>query len=907
MLVIYKMGTIKSILCLLPFLWLTAHSSIAYRSYNPSHNEEDSCKYFENPLIIPIFKARINSQQCYPDEYPEETQYVESSREITFRPRSDLFLEESEEKPNTNFPDKDINFRYLNQDIESMNDLLDLNSEEIGMPPSLLPLEKEVKHWKIEEVKSLTSPELLPDVNLDEEKQNIDLKTIGDQTMDAEQIKFGRFVADDDPPVTEPVNTVGTTNRKQFDNSGNPKIPEIILTDITPQEDKEPDFMEQLEKIKLAARTTPTPVGEGVTEENLKGTARDIPSNFHVKEHVPSVSHITRTEETTSKINIIKKESIKHLHHRKKKGHSRKKSKKRQRKHDTGKAMHIQIPQRIGRDVKNSVHPNTIIGITKNEHSVPNDTINTPELVQTLQPMDEDIQINTTDNTISGHQDQESSAKSTAFAQTHRPVKGIAINSVANTTNKHRGIEITGVKEAENANKIKEYQESEITIKNPVPVQNPQFVGVVENAVVDSINEHPERENITKGTVFAETPQALEFVQKAIVNTNKEHPEIEMINKNPIHVQPIKKYVENATHKHPEKESTTNSSVSRKTSKSVEERLQNKIIHTTNEYQENSVNDSVIMQTPQPAEAIDNVHRETEDPITQTPKSVDKYVQNIITYPTNDHLVTNSTTNSSGVMQTSQFVEDDQNKITNAINTHREIKNITNGLGTQTYQSVGELQQTNITIVNNDEETESPVLVQTYEPAKEDEHITVTNINNDENTESPMLVKTYEPVGEDGRAGITNTINNDEQTKNSVLVQTTEPAKEDIQDTIIASLNKYQEMESTTGSPIFVQNPQPIKDNEQIAVSQFSKVEQGEKENIANSSVSVENPQLDIKSLNINTINDDRETYITTETPGPVQMAQPQPSIGQDVHNVENATTTSEKEENFLDELLSVT
>lgn len=306
----------------------------------PREEEEDTCRHFGNPLIIPIFKARINHEQCYPEEAPEEAaEYVAPRQEFIFQTRSDIFYEhQKKKKAKGAYRDRDVNFGYLplNEDIKSIGDLMDLDSAEIALPRSKSPPEEEpVRLWEVDDVKSFSTPELLPDVILNENQRKTDSKS-NLIALDPEQVKLGRFVVDDDPPPQEPVHKREIVDRKQRivgDTSYKTpsiKVPEVILTDITPQEDKEPDFMEQLEKIKLAARTIPPPVDEGDIKKEIIEVI--VKSGSHIGE--PVITHTVRhsAHPESKKSNAIHKEGTKTRRHRRRKHRSRRRNRKRGRK-----------------------------------------------------------------------------------------------------------------------------------------------------------------------------------------------------------------------------------------------------------------------------------------------------------------------------------------------------------------------------------------------------------------------------------------------------------------------------------------------------------------------------------------------------------------------------------------------
>lgn len=103
-------------------------------SYNA--NREDSCSYYENPELAPLLSGRFR------DTYNDDD-----------APNLDVFFSEQDKEPEEEDILKKFNFRYLNVDqpIASLDDFIQMNSDEIGTAPLPEPKINPIV-WNLDEV-----------------------------------------------------------------------------------------------------------------------------------------------------------------------------------------------------------------------------------------------------------------------------------------------------------------------------------------------------------------------------------------------------------------------------------------------------------------------------------------------------------------------------------------------------------------------------------------------------------------------------------------------------------------------------------------------------------------------------------------------------------------------------------
>lgn len=243
-------------------------------SYNA--NREDSCSYYENPELAPLLSGRFR------DTYNDDD-----------APNLDVFFSEQDKEPEEEDILKKFNFRYLNVDqpIASLDDFIQMNSDEIGTAPLPEPKINPIV-WNLDEVKSVGVPEVLPDVglNLAGQEQIVERPP---QILDEYEMKLGRKLVDDSPrfpdvmgvekSLTQEVRDMKETeiNESYLKSPEYYQGPSVVLNNIVQR--KEPDFMQQLQQMKMT---------------NLKSMQSEI-TNDEELEKVDDYYRHTTTERST--------------------------------------------------------------------------------------------------------------------------------------------------------------------------------------------------------------------------------------------------------------------------------------------------------------------------------------------------------------------------------------------------------------------------------------------------------------------------------------------------------------------------------------------------------------------------------------------------------------------------------
>lgn len=289
------MKTLTSLVCITAFLHQPVYA------YN-TNRYGDSCYYYENPNMVPIFRSRSSgsmSPYVAQDVTPAENKVL-----YGYFPGQDIEAHPDELM-------KNFNIGYLNvkEPISSIGDLMEMNSEEIGYPEPPLPRRETVKPWNVDEVKNLAAPEVLPDIVLHpepvhgEETSEVQLKQ---PVLDEHEIKLGRKLVDDSPSIPD-LMPVEKSLRQEAEDMGDTEIdeqylraaqinapPSVVLDTIIPRE--EPDFMDELEQIKSGnvehhpsekqeenednyEQVTSVPISSDVPAGNLESTTDSMPTS----------------------------------------------------------------------------------------------------------------------------------------------------------------------------------------------------------------------------------------------------------------------------------------------------------------------------------------------------------------------------------------------------------------------------------------------------------------------------------------------------------------------------------------------------------------------------------------------------------------------------------------------------
>ncbi|KAG5872335.1 hypothetical protein JTB14_023603 [Gonioctena quinquepunctata] len=206
------------------------------------------CQFEENPNIIQITRTRFGDPET---SIPPRPAYFAAP---VINSRNDIFFEPEREDIM-----KHINFGYLNQPISSVGDLIDMTSDEIGSPYLPEKPSEPVSVWKMNDVKTFVgAPKVLPDIMLTPEQHTPPEIQPSPSFLDDNEMKLGRFVVSDTPQVpdlmTQEALDIGDAeiDEKYLSEPARySKAPTFVVNNVLPRKEKQPDFMEELRKIKL--------------------------------------------------------------------------------------------------------------------------------------------------------------------------------------------------------------------------------------------------------------------------------------------------------------------------------------------------------------------------------------------------------------------------------------------------------------------------------------------------------------------------------------------------------------------------------------------------------------------------------------------------------------------------------